>query len=257
MGQDDDLLTESFSRRRKCFTVFQRVTVVSNIFFALFAVLLIAIGGLGLTYLKQYNTIFKETIPAGLLVLGIILVGIIAIGLAGSFFKNTKLLLLYFILLLIFVICEFGVGGGAYTLRTRIPTTLEYQWTYLSNSDKNTLQTGYGCCGWWNVCDNPGSNCLTSSCNSTNSTNGNSTTDGGYEYQELRDFLETQVQGNTTMNTTVACKTAIVSYFQSELYIVGTVGILFATLQLLALISSLVVFVFIKIEQYQSKEERF
>jgi len=256
MGQDDDLLTESFSRRRKCFTVFQRITVVSNIFFALFAVLLIAIGGLGLTYLKQYNTIYKETIPAGLLVLGIILIGIIAIGLAGSFFKNTKLLLLYFILLLLFVICEFGVGGGSYTLRSQIPSTLEYQWTYLSNSDRNALQTGYGCCGWWNIYDYPGSNCPTY--NSTNSTNGNSTTDGGYSYQQLRDFLEMQAQGNTTGNSTlVPCENAIVSYFQSELYIIGTVGILFATLQLLALISSLVVFVFIKIEQYQSKEERF
>jgi len=256
MGQDDDLLTESFSRRRRCFTIFQRVTVISNIFFALFAVLLIAIGGLGLTYLKQYNTIYKETIPAGLLVLGIILVGIIAIGLAGSFFKNTKLLLLYFILLLIFVICEFGVGGGAYTLRGQIPTTLEYQWTSLSDSDKNSLQHAYNCCGWWTVYDGPGSSCPSNS--TLNHTNTNSSTDGGYAYQELRDILDVeQTSGNSTGNGTTPCEVAIVTYFQSELYIVGTVGILFATLQLLALISSLVVFVFIKIEQYQSKEERF
>jgi len=138
----------------------------------------------------------------------------------------------------------------------KIPTTLEYQWTYLSDSDKNSLQHAYNCCGWWNVYDGPGSNCPSNS--TLNHTNTNSSTDGGYAYQELRDILDVeQTQGNSTGNGTVPCEVAIVSYFQSELYIVGTVGILFATLQLLALISSLVVFVFIKIEQYQSKEERF
>jgi len=247
MGQDDDLLTESFSRRKKCFTIFARVTVVSNIFFALFAVLLIALGGLGLRALRTYASFYKQSIPAGLLVLGVILLGIIIIGLVGSWLKNTKLLLVYFVLLLFVIICEFGVGGGAYTLRGQIPGQLEASWAQLQDSDKNSLQASYNCCGWFNVSDAPGSNCPNISNNIVSSRS---------LYPELEYYVR-DLAGNSGNSTTPGCQAQVVAYYQSELYIVGTVGILFATLQLVALISSLVVFVFIKIEQYQTKDERF
>jgi len=253
MGQDDDMLSESFSTRKKCFTAFQRITVISNILFGLFAVLLVALGALGLKTLKAYDSFYKTTIPAGLLVLGVILLGIIAIGLAGSWAKSTKLLMLYFILLLIIIICEFGVGGGAYTLRGRIPDTLDASWMTLSDSDRNSFQVAYNCCGWAYPWDHEGSNCA-------NVSNPNATIPlGGRSIEEEEYYLRDATQiGNTTMvNSNVGCEGQLVSYYQNELYVIGTVGVVFATLQLLALISSLVVFVFIKVEQVRSKEERF
>jgi len=247
MGQDDDLLTESFSRRKKCFTIFARMTVVSNIFFALFAVLLIALGGLGLRALRTYDSLYKQSIPAGLLVLGVILLGIIIVGLVGSWLKNTKLLLVYFVLLLFVIICEFGVRGGAYTLRGQIPGQLETSWAQLQNSDKNSIQASYNCCGWFNISDSPGTNC-------PNISNNIVSPRSLYPQQE---YYVRDIVGDTGNYTTPGCQPQVTAYYQSELYIVGTVGILFATLQLVALISSLVVFVFIKIEQYQTKDERF
>jgi len=244
MGQDDDLLTESFSARKKCFTGFQRLNVVSNLIFGLFAVLLVALGGIGLRNLKAYESFYKTTIPAGLLTLGVILLVIIAIGLAGSWAKSTKLLLLYFLLLLLLIICEFGVGGGAYAIRGQIPTTLASQWSKLSDNDKNALQAAYNCCGWQSASDSPGSSCS----NYTNSTTPN--------FERWNDYEERGWIWAAGANST-ACEPTLVAYYQNELYIVGTVGIVFATFQLFALISSIVVFAFIKVEQIQSKEERF
>jgi len=246
MGQDDDLLTESFSARKKCFTIFQRITIVSNIFFGLFAVLLVALGAIGLRNLKTYDSFYKTTIPAGLLVLGVILLVIIAVGLAGSFFKSTKLLLLYFILLFIVVICEFGVGGGAYTLRGQIPSRLEASWRDLSNLDRNSLQAAYNCCGWSSPSDFEGSSCP----NVTNSTNTE-------RYLSISNIFEIRGLIPIVTSNSTACESTLIAYYQNELYIVGTVGIVFASFQLLALISSIVVFGFIKVEQIRSKEERF
>jgi len=241
MAQDEDLLTESFSARRKCFTIFQRITVVSNIIFALFAILLIVLGGVAVKTLNAYSYITQVSIPAGLIVLGIILLGLIVLGLVGSFKKSTKFLAAYFALLFVFIICEFGVGGGAYALQAKIPTTLENSWATLPAVDRNALQATWNCCGWLTPSDNPANNC-----NSTNP------------------IYNTTSSSTTSIATTgflvvssVGCQNEITAYFQNQLYSVGTVGIVFATLQLLALISSIVVFAFIKVEQRRSQDERF
>jgi len=244
MPQDEDLLTESFSARRKCFSIFQKITVVSNIIFALFALLLIVLGGVAVKNLNQYSFYTKTSIPAGLIVLGFILLVIILLGLFGSFKKSTKFLGAYFILLFLFIICEFGVGGGAYALKSRIPTTLDNAWDSLSDIDKNNLQITFTCCGWGNMTDAAGSNCW------SNGTVVNATRSMNSEMIERAVMLKTN-------NATTGCESVLVGYFQSELYAVGTIGIVFATLQLVALISSIVVFGFIKVEQKRSQDERF
>jgi len=236
MPQDEDLLTESFSARRKCFTIFQRITVISNIIFALFAILLVVLGAVAVKELKEYSYVAKVSVPAGLIVLGLILLIIIFLGIFGSFKKSTKLLAAYFVLLFLFIICEFGVGGGAYTLRGSIPSELEYSWARLSDIDRANLQWQFTCCGWANMTDQPGSNCPQTNVNTT---------------------LTTGMASFPVTNATVSCEELIVNFFTDQLYSVGTAGIVFATLQLLALISSIVVFAFIKVEQRRSQDERF
>jgi len=168
--------------------------------------------------------------------------GIIVLGLVGSFKKSTKFLAAYFALLFVFIICEFGVGGGAYALQSKIPTTLENSWATLPVVDRNALQSTWNCCGWLNPQDFPGSNC-----NHTMPTYNASATTTGIVYATTGLYVV----------SAVGCQNEITSYFQSQLYSVGTVGIVFATLQLLALISSIVVFAFIKVEQRRSQDERF
>jgi len=257
MAQDEDLLTESFSARRKCFTVFQRITVVSNIIFALFAILLIVLGGVAVKELNDYSFVAKVSIPAGLIVLGIILLFIIFLGVFGSFKKSTKLLAAYFVLLFLFIICEFGVGGGAYTLRDQIPDTLDRSWAGLNDIDKNALQKYWQCCGWNDPWDAPGSNCYSYNHTNPNTTTGSMTTgflSGGSTGATVRQSMRIE---NATLNYSNGCQDPLVDFFQSQLYAVGTVGIVFATLQLLALISSIAVFAFIKNEQRRSQDERF
>jgi len=251
MAQDEDLLTESFSARRKCFTIFQRITVVSNIIFALFALLLIVLGGVAVKALKTYSFMAKVSIPAGLIVLGVFLLIVIFLGVYGSFKKSTKFLAAYFILLFVIIICEFGVGGGSYAYRSKIPDELEQSWNGLDDLNRNGLQKAFWCCGWNNSMDAPGSNCLP-----TNSTPANTTTTGDMTTtaNPTRDIFDIIPP---VINATVGCQDGMVSFFNSQLYAAGTVGVVFATLQLLSLISSVVVFAFIKVEQRRSHDERF
>jgi len=258
MGQDEDLLTESFSARRKCFTVFQRINVVSNIIFALFAILLIVLGGVAVKELAEYSFFTKVTIPAGLIVLGIILLGIILLGVLGAFKKSTKLLAAYFVLLFLFIICEFGVGGGSYTLRSEIPDTLDNSWAGLDDVDKSNTQAYWQCCGWRNATDNPGPNCWTyvnKSAIATTSGAAPALTTG--IEQRRQDAPSAAAPNNGTLYYNVGCQDGITTFFQAQLYAVGTAGIVFATLQLVALISSIVVFAFIKVEQRRSQDEKF
>jgi len=253
MTQDEDLLTESFSARRKCFAIFQKITVTSNLIFALFALLLIVLGGIAVKELNQFSFYTKISIPAGLIVLGLLLLIIIFLGLYGSFRKSTKFLAAYFVSLFIFIICEFGVGGGSYGLRTHIPRTLENGWATLSDVDRNQLQYDFGCCGWYNTTDFAGSNCVNGSIpNNTHHTTSTST-GGSMMRFSFRDIQ----QSDNGANASIPCENLLVSYFDTQLYAVGTVGIVFASIQLLALISSIIVFGFIKVEQRRSQDERF
>jgi len=259
MPQDEDLLTESFSARRKCFTVFQRITVVSNIIFALFALLLIVLGGVAVKALKTYSYLAQVSVPAGLIVLGVLLLFIIFLGIYGSFKKSTKFLGAYFILLFILIICEFGVGGGSYAYRSKIPGELEYSWPKISDQDRSALQYSFWCCGWSNVGDLPGSNCpnitIPSNSSISNSTTGTTGTTGMMVSRDVQSIL--QQAGSPPVNSTTSCQDLMISYFDSQLYAAGTVGVVFATLQLLSLLSSIIVFAFIKVEQRRSQDERF
>jgi len=260
MAQDEDLLTESFSARRKCFTIFQRITVVSNIIFALFALLLIVLGGVAVKALKQYSYIAKVSVPAGLIVLGIILLFIIFLGVYGSFKKSTKFLGAYFILLFLLIICEFGVGGGSYAYRSKIPDELETSWETLSDQDRSALQYSFWCCGWSSGSDHPGSNCppLNSTMNGTATTGGSGTTGASVNGSMMRFMHESlQAANGSYINATTPCNDLMINFFNAQLYTAGTIGIVFATLQLLSLISSVIVFGFIKVEQKRSQDERF
>lgn len=243
--QDEDLLTESFSARRKCFTIFQRITVVSNIIFGLFALLLIVLGSVAIKELKEYSFVMKVSIPAGLIVLGIFLLAIIALGIAGSFKKSTKLLGAYFILLFIFIICEFGVGGGAYGFRDKIPDEASASWIAIDDADRSNLQYSFTCCGWANLTDNAASNCYTYKPDANYTGN----------WDPVPKPSNWVIPENGTNIT--SCEDLVVDFFNDQLYAVGTAGIVFAVLQLLALISSIIVFAFIKIEQRRSQDERF
>jgi len=179
------------------------------------------------------------------------------------FKKDTKLLAAYFVLLFLFIICEFGVGGGSYTLRSEIPQTLDDAWATLDPTDRSNLQSYWQCCGWTNPYDNPGPNCATY--NQTNP-NAPASTTGAVTPNVTERFFARQTDAPSAPNTTNSsvplvypkgCQDGITEFFQAQLYAVGTAGIVFATLQLVALISSVVVFAFIKVEQRRSQDEKF
>jgi len=145
--------------QHKHFTRLRTATVVFLCFILILSVILIGVGSGGIQTLSGYDTILKVTVPAGVIVLGVFLLVSTILGLVGIYQKNGKVFAAYLFILFILIICQFGVGGGAYTWRSQIPSQIESGWRGLSDSDRNVVQQLYYCCGWWNNTDAEGSNC--------------------------------------------------------------------------------------------------
>jgi len=210
------MLTETTDKRRLCLQASKVFSHISNVVIGLFAILLIAIGSAALSQLQQFGSLFKVTIPAGIIVLGVFLLLVPILGFWGTIKEKRPVLIAYSIILFLFVICEFGVGGGAYQLRNSIPTTLSTQWDNVSPKDRNTIEQEFGCCGFNNVSDHPGPTC------------------------------QTLFQNGTIHANITGCGSELISKFQSSLYAVGTVAIVFATFQLAGLIFAAVVFCYLR-----------
>jgi len=189
------------------------VSHISNVVIALFAILFIAIGAAALNQLEQFGSFYKVTIPSGIIVLGVFLLLVPILGFWGTIKEKKIVLIIYCFILFIFVICEFGVGGGAYTMRNQIPGQLENQWENLSPAGKEAIEERFECCGFRNVTDDPSPDCLSEFGNSTSIT---------------------------------GCGFQLVQFFQSSLYAVGTVAVIFATFQLAGLIFALIVFIYLR-----------
>jgi len=90
--------------------------IISNIVIGLFAILLIAFGAAALNSLKEMSALYVVTIPAGIIVIGVFMLIIPILGFVGSLQHKRGVLIAYGVILFIFIICEFGVAGGAYSI---------------------------------------------------------------------------------------------------------------------------------------------
>jgi len=153
--------------RHKHFVGLRKATITFLVFIMLLAIILIGVGSGGIQTLSGYDTILKVTVPAGVIVLGLFLFFSTVLGLVGIAKQNAKIFAGYLFILFILIICQFGVGGGAYTWRDQIGPQLEAAWRAASDNDRNNLQQFLQCCGWANNTDAPGSNCLAPNITST------------------------------------------------------------------------------------------
>jgi len=163
--------------QHKHFNGLKTATVVFLVLMLVFSVILIGVGAGGIQTLSGFDTILKVTVPAGVIVLGIFLLISTILGLVGIYQKKGKVFAAFLFFLFILIICQFGVGGGAYTWRSQIPTQIEASWRYsLSDNDRNSIQQQFYCCGWWNSTDAQGSNCNSTYTPSTAGFTGSPTT---------------------------------------------------------------------------------
>jgi len=251
--------------RQKCYRGWRSVAYGANAVFALFAILLIAIGGVAIKALSKYEFFYKNSIPSGLVVLGVFMIIVVVLGFVGMKKKHKGMLIAYLVLMLILIICEFGVGGGAIALRNDLPSTLQVTWDNSTDENRNVFQTDFACCGWEDPDDFPGSNCFVPANNTApNTTTGGSTTGAVGSTSGTQPtaanvarfaMAEVTTPGGEVNNTVVrdGCKAKFLKNYRYQLYSVGTVGILFATFQIIGFIATAIVLDCVRFEKNERR----
>jgi len=153
-----------------------------------------------------------------LIVLGVFQLIIVVLGFIGTIKKKQGLVIAYLVIMCILIVCEWGVGGGAYALAGDIDQKLTAQWDAADLNDKNNIQKDFTCCGWAN-------------------------TTQGYWNGSICDGVTDQP----------TCKSKLVDAFQSKLSLTGAIGITFATLQLIGVVATGIVLGCIQQEERYKK----
>jgi len=269
-------------KTRKSFQLLQRVALISSGSIGLLAIILIIVGSVVWTDLKGLDSIYKQTIPVGLIVIGIALLLMSVIGFCGTSLLNLKCILIYMVLMAVLIVCELGIAFGSYALRNNIPHALEREWASSANSDRNTIQSKFSCCGFMNNTDSPGTNCWNGTnpctwegnCTTTGTTANptvtvsdpttgqattaepttsalpdvpdSNTTGGPSRREEFFDaMLEEGIMKRKPLNEP-GCQNQLISAFRTQLYVVGTVGVIFALLQIVGLSTIIALFFWLK-----------
>jgi len=247
--------------RQKCYKGWRSVAYGANAVFALFAILFIAIGGAAIKALSRYDFFYKNSIPSGLVVLGVFMLIVVVLGFVGMTKKHKGMLIAYIVLMLILIICEFGVGGGAIALRNDLPTKLKDAWDNSTDENRNEFQDYFECCGWETADDYPGSNCINISSTTppTQSTSGSSSTGAhttaGQFARYVLETVELTQAGETVdnLNQEGGCQSYILKTYRYQLYSVGVVGILFATFQIIGFIATAIVLDCVRFEKNERR----
>jgi len=237
--------------RQKCYKGWRSVAYGANAVFALFAILFIAIGGAAIKALSKYDLFFKNSIPSGLVVLGVFMLIVVVLGFVGMTKKHKGMLIAYIVLMVILIICEFGVGGGAIALRNDLPTKLKQAWDNSTDANRNQFQQDFGCCGWESADDYPGSNCYIAGNSSTPSPTGSTAPAGGFVV--LGDVVTEPGATVNNNNTEEGCMGYILKTYRYQLYSVGVVGILFATFQIIGFIATAIVLDCVRFEKNERR----
>jgi len=238
--------------RQKCYKGWRSVAYGANAVFALFAILFIAIGGAAVKALAQYNFFYKNSIPSGLIVLGVFMLIVVVLGFVGMTKKHKGMLIAYIVLMLILIICEFGVGGGAIALRNDLPTKLKEAWDNSTDENRNQFQKDFECCGWENADDFPGTSCLNVNITHTAPTASTAGTQGERYVMETID-LTTPGETVNNINDEKGCQPIILKTYRYQLYSVGVVGILFATFQIIGFIATAIVLDCVRFEKNERR----
>ena len=170
-----------------------------------------------------------------------------------AFSKNKiRVILSYTIILLVLVICEFGVSGGAYYQRTQVSSNLYSSWEHLSDQDKNNLQNKFNCCGFHNATDFPGSSCV-------HSIEPNVTAEFYYAEIDDEDLIDRDTDEQDDLNDTETkfdgCGAKFIDSFKHSLLIVATSALVFAILQLVTIICGFLALKYLRQEHIRKAEE--
>eukprot|EP01092_Planopodium_desertum_P000300 TRINITY_DN103_c0_g1_i5.p2 TRINITY_DN103_c0_g1~~TRINITY_DN103_c0_g1_i5.p2 ORF type:complete len:237 (-),score=44.84 TRINITY_DN103_c0_g1_i5:1113-1823(-) len=136
--------------------------VGGNILFLLLGAVAIGLASYSLIHNdhKSVSQLIPFTIPVGLIVLGVFTVLLSCFGCCGAWKESRGLLGLYFVILLILVIAQVGVGVGAVVYGNKLNDVLANAWaSEEADNVRPEIQTEFNCCGWTDPSDHPSIPC--------------------------------------------------------------------------------------------------
>jgi len=187
-----------------CANCLKKTLISLNVLFLIVGILAIAIGAYSVKKLHTISSLINSTMPIALIVIGVLVVICCIFGFFGACLENRKLLLVYFFIILALFISQLVIGLISYENRNGIGNQLRRGWELISDADKVGIQTEFHCCGFWNITDDPGSNC--------------SPTD------------------------LIGCGSELISFWKHNLTILGVVGIIVASIQGASIIFSIILY---------------
>jgi len=91
--------------------------------------------------------------PTWLMVFGLLIFSINALAVVGIAMLNTRIIMLFVILLSIIFTAQVVLGIVAYAEREHLPVVASYAWTISSNVTRIYFEKTFNCCGYYNASD--------------------------------------------------------------------------------------------------------
>jgi len=220
--------------KNSCLVFTQRSNLVVFSILIILAFIVMITAGAIYSKLRTYHSILSVTIPVGFIVISLflLLTSVLAIiGIKKNWMRPVQAAVAFLIIL---IIIEFAIGGATAALSGKIKPKMRDWWTSADPSDINQIQTQLNCCGFDSNQDLPGPNCFV-----------NQTTVREMKYmiseeiytvdELIIDSLERPVVRADVIDKQ-GCQPALTALFQKQLKPLAAVGLVFTTLQLIALI---------------------
>mmetsp|Transcript_44252 Transcript_44252/g.114985 ORF Transcript_44252/g.114985 Transcript_44252/m.114985 type:complete len:235 (-) Transcript_44252:30-734(-) len=97
----------------------------------------------------EYSSVCEtlSSFPIGIIVLGAFVFLLAVFGCCGAMKKNSCLLIIYFILVLIILVAQLAVGIAAIAFTGSFRQAISYVWNQATVAQKQTIQDAFDCCG--------------------------------------------------------------------------------------------------------------
>jgi len=122
--------------------------IILNAILWILGLILIIIGGVALSKIKNMKEVISVSLPAGLIVIGVFFLILTIVGCIVAYKEKLVGLVFYTVFMLVLLICLIGVGGGSITYRNDIETPIYKGWEKSNPNSRVFIEQYLECCAW-------------------------------------------------------------------------------------------------------------
>ncbi|KAF2075184.1 hypothetical protein CYY_003489 [Polysphondylium violaceum] len=186
--------------------------IILNAILWVLGLILIIIGGIALSKIKNMKEVISVSLPAGLIVIGVFFILLTIVGCVVAYKEKLVGLVFYTVFMLVLLICLIGVGGGSITYRNDIETPIYKGWEKSNPNSRVFIENYLECCGW-------------------NATNANTTN---------TKCLKDNGTGTPTRDDSKPfCEALIVDFVNDNLYLAGSAAVAIGVIEFISMLFAL------------------